>query len=64
MNNRFEPDKYRDHTIVDEAGTVVGHIRVKPSSILWAPKNAKRWYGLPLDRFAQLMETEGKMQQK
>jgi hypothetical protein len=64
MNNRFDPAKFYDHTIVDDDGAVVGHIRVKPSGVLWAPANAKVWYGLPLDRFAAFAEAEGKKQKK
>ncbi len=41
MKNQFRPEKYRDHTIVADSGEVVGHIRVKTSGVLWAPKNAK-----------------------
>ena len=64
MKNRFSPDKYYDHRIVREDGEVVGHIRVKPSGILWAPKNARLWYGVSLQKFADLMEQEGKRQKK
>ena len=38
--------KYEDHEIVDDQNKVVGHIRVKPSGILWSPKNGKDWYGI------------------
>jgi hypothetical protein len=62
--NRFSPEKYHQFTIVGVAGQVVGHIRVKPSSVLWSPKNSKVWYGLLLDRFATLMEENGTRQSK
>ncbi|MBI2827012.1 MAG: hypothetical protein HYX69_20235 [Planctomycetia bacterium] len=64
MNNRFDPEKYYDHKIVDGTGAVVGHIRVKPSGVLWAPKNGKVWHGLPIEKFGELMEREGKTQKK
>ena len=64
MNNRFQSEKYHDHRIVAEDGSVVGHIRVKPSGILWAPKSAKVWFGLTLARFGEVMEREGKRQKK
>ena len=64
MKNRFHPEKYHDHTIVDDDQNVVGHIRVKPSSVLWAPKNAKVWYGLPLKEFATYIEAHGNQQLK
>jgi len=49
---------------VDEASKVVGHIRVKPSGVLWAPSNAKVWYGVSLKEFAAFLETNGKKQDK
>lgn len=64
MKNQFRPEKYRDHTICANDGEVVGHIRVKVSGILWAPKGAKVWYGLSLDRFSTLMQEHGKQQKK
>lgn len=50
--NSFRPKKYEDHEIVDSEGKVVGHIRVKPSGVLWSPKNGKDWYSVPLAKFA------------
>jgi hypothetical protein len=62
--NSFRPKKFYDHEIVDRDNKVVGHVRVKPSGILWSPKNGKDWYGVSLDDFAEFMETEGKKQKK
>ena len=62
--NNFRPRKYEDHEIVDEDNNVVGHIRVKPSGILWAPSNSKRWYGVSLAQFAHWIESAGKRQDK
>ncbi len=62
--NSFSPGKFQDHTIVDAAGKVVGHVRVKPSGVLWAPTNSKVWYGLGLEDFAAHMEASGKKQKK
>ncbi len=62
--NNFRPRKFEDHEIVDENNKVVGHIRVKPSGVLWAPSNAKVWYGLSLGAFAKFMEEKGKKQDK
>ncbi len=62
--NNFRPRKFEDFEIVDAEGKVVGHVRVKPSSVLWAPANAKVWYGLPLKEFADYMEQHGKKQVK
>ena len=62
--NSFRPRKYEDHEIVDEDNRVVGHIRVKPSSVLWSPKDGKNWYGVSLEAFAKYIEENGKKQKK
>jgi hypothetical protein len=62
--NSFRPKKFYDHEIVDDDGKVVGHIRVKPSGVLWAPSNAKIWHGVSIAAFAKHMEDVGKKQQK
>ncbi len=62
--NSFRPRKYEDHEIVDDKNKVIGHVRVKPSGILWSPKNGKDWYGVSLANFATFMETNGKKQGK
>ncbi len=64
MKNRFQPSKFHEHKIVTSSGAVVGHIRVKPSGVLWAPKGAKVWFGLSIKKFNELMEREGKKQNK
>ena len=62
--NSFRPRKFEDHEIVDGSGKVVGHIRIKPSGVLWSPKNGKDWYGVSLLDFASFVETNGKKQAK
>ncbi|PIV32248.1 MAG: hypothetical protein COS34_14200 [Lysobacterales bacterium CG02_land_8_20_14_3_00_62_12] len=62
--NLFRPRKYEDHEIVDASNKVVGHIRVKPSGLLWSPKNGKDWYGISLAKFAEFVEQNGKKQSK
>lgn len=62
--NSFRPKKFEDHEIVDANNHVVGHVRVKPSGILWSPKNGKDWYGVSLNEFAIFMEANGKKQSK
>ncbi|MCD0499375.1 hypothetical protein LP085_21120 [Achromobacter sp. MY14] len=62
--NSFRPKKYEDHEIVDADNKVVGHIRVKPSGVLWSPKNGKDWYGVSLDKLAEFLEGNGKKQSK
>ena len=62
--NNFRPRKYEDHEIVDDDNRVVGHIRVKPSGILWAPSNSKLWYGVSLEQFATWIEENGRRKDK
>ena len=62
--NSFRPRKFEDFEIVDGNEKVVGHVRVKPSGVLWAPSNAKVWYGVPLKKFAEFMESNGTKQNK
>lgn len=62
--NSFRPKKYEDFEIVDDRHLVIGHIRVKPSGVLWTPANAKVWYGVSLKDFAAFMEANGKKQVK
>ena len=62
--NSFRPRKFEDFEIVDGEHHVVGHIRVKPSGVLWAPPNGKVWYGVSLGKFSEYMETHGKKKKK
>lgn len=64
--NTFRPKKFEDFEIVSDDGKseVVGHIRVKPSGILWAPPHSKIWYGISLDEFSRHIEANGKKQRK
>lgn len=62
--NSFRPKKFEDHEIVDDENNVVGHVRVKPSGILWSPRSGKHWYGVSLDAFDAFMTTKGKKQKK
>lgn len=62
--NSFRPRKFEDHEIVDANNKIVGHVRVKPSGILWSPKNGKDWYGVSLADFDTFMQETGKKQKK
>jgi hypothetical protein len=64
VQNSFSPTKMHQFRIVDGTHKVVGHVRLKPSGVLWAPKNAKVWYGVSLRTFAEFMEANGKRQGK
>jgi len=62
--NSFRPRKFEDFEIVNDDNRVIGHIRVKPSGVLWAPTDAKMWYGVSLNEFAAYMQQNGKRQDK
>lgn len=62
--NKFRPRKYEDFEIVNGDEKVVGHVRIKPSGILWAPSNAKMWHGVSLAAFAKFMEKSGVKKKK
>ena len=50
INQFSRPDHY-DHTILDDQDKVVGTLRFKPSSVLWAPTNSRKFFAVPLDKF-------------
>jgi len=52
-NNQFVRPHHYDHDIVNEKGSKVGTIRVKPTGVLWKPKSAMKFYAVPLDRFVE-----------
>jgi hypothetical protein len=62
--NCFRARKFEDFEIINDEEKVVGHIRVKPSGVLWAPSNAKVWYGISLKDFSDYMEKNGRKQNK
>lgn len=47
-------------TIVDEGGKVaIGRLRIKSSRIQWKPKNGRKYYSVPLERFTDwIMDPE------
>ena len=50
-NNRFKSPEFAQYTILREDGSVVGTIRLKPSSILWKASSGKRFYRVKLEKF-------------
>jgi len=62
--NKFRPRKFEDFEIIGDDDKVVGHIRVKPSGILWAPANAHVWYGVSLAAFSEFMAEHGSRKKK
>jgi hypothetical protein len=61
--NSFHPTKFQDFTIVRNNNRI-GHLRIKPSGVLWAPANSKVWYGVRLKEFGKLMQAHGTRQKK
>jgi hypothetical protein len=47
-----------DTEIEDENGKLIGTVRVKPTSILWAPNDAKKWRRVSLAKFIEWIEDE------
>lgn len=41
-------------------GGKIGELRIKPSSILWKAKGARRYHSIPLDDFADWIRANGK----
>ncbi|MFC3208127.1 hypothetical protein [Aquamicrobium soli] len=59
----FRLPKHQEFEITED-GAVIGTLRVKPSGILWAPKNSQNWFGVGLQQFADFAEANGKKQKK
>jgi hypothetical protein len=52
MKRRFESPAYTQLVILNvEDETVVGTIRLKPTTIMWKPKGGKKFYAVTLDEF-------------
>jgi hypothetical protein len=47
-----------------EAGKVVGHIRVRPSGILWRRKGKHTWRRVTIDQFATFARRHGETLEK
>ena len=50
--NRFSSPTFIEETILDADSTIVGTVRIKPSSVMWRPKGSHSFFSVPLDRFA------------
>jgi hypothetical protein len=56
VNSFGEPESY-DHTIYEKATSKkIGELRVKPSSVLWKPRGAHKYFSASLDEFAEWMK--------
>jgi len=49
-----------DFTILDGNGNVYGHLRIKPSNILWKPRSDRSYYNVTIEDFAGWMTTTTK----
>jgi hypothetical protein len=56
-NNSFKSPTYLEETILDDSGATVGTVRLKPSSVLWKPANAQKFFSIPLDEFVTWIST-------
>lgn len=55
VNAFGEPECY-DHQIYEKTTwKKVGELRIKPSTILWKPKGARKYSAVPLEDFAAWM---------
>jgi hypothetical protein len=52
----FKAPAYQELKIQDEKQRLIGELRLKPSSILWKPANAQKYYAVPLDVFREWIE--------
>lgn len=57
--NSFRAPAYSEETIVDENGTLIGTIRLKPSSVLWKSKGAQKFHAARLVDFIVWIENNG-----
>jgi hypothetical protein len=56
VNSFKEPESY-DHEIYQKNPRErIGELRVKPSSILWKPKGAQKYFSASLKEFAEWMK--------
>ncbi len=57
--NKFRGPDYEEHSIEDETGKLVGHLRIKPSGILWKKPDGKKFYGVRLEKFIDWIVNNG-----
>ena len=50
--------------IEDENGKLIGTVRVKPTAIMWAPSDAKKWRRVGLAKFIEWIDAEGELGEK
>ncbi len=53
MNSYFRSPSYTEYTILRSSDeTVVGTIRIKPTTVMWKSKGGKLFYAVGLEQFA------------
>jgi hypothetical protein len=63
MAYAFKLPESQDYTVIDaDSGATVGHIRIKPSGVLWREKSGQNWYRLSIKDFGDLAKEHGKPQ--
>lgn len=49
--NKFTAPAYIEESIVDENGSAVGTVHIKPSGVLWQPKGQQKFFSVTLSKF-------------
>ena len=63
MAYAFKLPESQDYTVIDaDTGATEGHIRIKPSGVLWRGKSGQDWYRLSIKEFGELAKKHGKKQ--
>lgn len=55
-NNKFHGPSYLEQEIRDERDTVIGTIRIKPSSVQWKAKGKGKFLTVTLKKFTDWIE--------
>jgi hypothetical protein len=59
MANSFAALKAQDFAVVDREGELIGHLRVKPSTVSWRTAGAQKWRRIRLEKFIELANEHG-----
>jgi hypothetical protein len=57
--NSFKFPDFREETIIDENGYIIGTIRIKPSTVLWKPRGEHNFFAMPIEKFAAWITDSG-----
>jgi hypothetical protein len=61
MPNTFVAPKVQEFTIQNDEGEILGHIKIRPSSILWREPEVAQWHRVRLTQFIKLARDEGEL---